>query len=290
MKILLRRLTAAGLCASLLAGSAFFGNMVEMERSIVSAKHQGLFYLPPPAWTKAVSLGNHLSIADIYWIKAEIYMWEILVLRQGTQWLRDVIATIAALDPHHKAIYIWGGAAFLYNGTVITKEAVENSNWILELGHRHFPQDWEIPFMLAINYFVELRDIKNAAHWMAKAAATENSPPHVRAVAAKWLKQTGSETQAIALLKENLLQHELQAGQDQAVEAKLIDRLSAYASEQDAKDAAERFEAVGRRYRDNFPYLPFLLFLDIDRDPINLSEEAESLIPYPLQGKHRRDN
>ena len=113
-------------------------------------------YLPRASALRAISLGHTELAADLVFIRALIYVGAELSQKGAQRWLENYLDTITQLDPSWKTPYRWAGVATMYNGRAITEADVRLSNHFLELGVRQFPDDWELPFMLACNYLFEL--------------------------------------------------------------------------------------------------------------------------------------
>ncbi|OGQ92830.1 MAG: hypothetical protein A2284_03260 [Deltaproteobacteria bacterium RIFOXYA12_FULL_61_11] len=262
----------AGLCSTL----------VQFERDAVSVRHQTLFVVPRATVAKALALGHHGLLADASWIKVVLYAADIMLENQDVRWMQPLLELVTELDPTWANIYIWGGASFIYNGKLITEEMVRLSNWILEKGAARVPDNWEIPFMLAINYYLELRDFERAADWMVRAAEIPGAPVRYKTLAARWLKEVGRRDAAVGLLTTELIRAQADSMSDKQVEAKLLQRLVQY--NENNPDLLERSRALGERYRTEFPYLPFGLWLQVveleaeDDDSDDLEER------FPLLG------
>jgi hypothetical protein len=125
-----------------------------------------------PDFIRAVDMGFHASTASFLWAGT---MPEILAiaLGSGTEYLTDE-RYVNAIDPK---------LAYPYAFTVITLPAVAHyaggvadALTIGEAGIRNGDPDWRIPYYMATDYFLALKDAKNALWYYNLAARTPGIP------------------------------------------------------------------------------------------------------------------
>lgn len=159
------------------------------------AKIQQLTYLPSGEYLRMVSLGYRELAADLLWLQAIQVMGERKLSAEAGQWLYQALDRITTLDPKFVRAYEAGSHALC-----ILVVLPEESNRLLEKGMRHNPQEWNLPFLLGINYYFELGDDEKAATAMARAASLPGAPESLARLAAKLFVSANSPEQAVELL------------------------------------------------------------------------------------------
>ncbi|MEO6543583.1 MAG: hypothetical protein ABIP05_06000 [Nitrospiraceae bacterium] len=159
------------------------------------AKIQQLTYLPSGEYLRMASLGYRELAADLLWLQAIQVMGERKLSAEAGQWLYQALDRITTLDPKFVRAYEAGSHALC-----ILVVLPEESNRLLEKGMRHNPQEWNLPFLLGINYYFELGDDEKAATAMARAASLPGAPESLARLAAKLFVSANSPEQAVELL------------------------------------------------------------------------------------------
>lgn len=152
-----------------------------------------LFRMPEPSALRVMGLGHTQMMADLIWIQALSYFAVHHTSDREYQWLERHIETVVALDPDFRKIYHWAGIVVMYGGQEINNEAVRASIRFLELGVELFPDDWELNFMLGVNYRWELvpeseqeaRQLRLLGARYLRAAATLPGAPSWLALSAR---------------------------------------------------------------------------------------------------------
>jgi hypothetical protein len=184
-------------------------NLALSERARFPAADDTL-YLPRASALRAISLGHTELVADLVFIRALIYVGAELSNKGAQRWLENYLDTITKLDPSWKTPYRWAGVATMYNGRAITEADVRLSSHFLELGVRQFPDDWELPFMLACNYLFEMHPADEAqrnenrkigGQWIQHAALVGGAPSWVPLLAATIMRQEGEDEAALRHLE-----------------------------------------------------------------------------------------
>jgi hypothetical protein len=200
-------------------------------------------------------------------IRALVYFGTQFAQKGEYRWLENYLDTITALDPRWKTPYVWAGVATMYNGKKITNDAVAMSSRFLERGARQFPDDWELPFMLACNYLFELKtdDAQQkdewrriGGEWIRHAADVGGAPPWVPLLSATIMRQEGRDEAAVHHLEEVYV-----STQDERARQEIRNQLGALHSRLDlAREQRERraFETAWRR---TLPYASQDLFVAV---------------------------
>ncbi len=127
-----------------------------------------------PDLIRAVDMGFHGSMASFLWVGTMPEIIDI-ILNRGTEYIADE-RYVNAVDPK---------MAYPYAFTVLTLPAaahyagrVTDALAIGEDGMRNSDPDWRIPYYMATDYFLELKDTKNALWYYNLAAHTPNIPDY----------------------------------------------------------------------------------------------------------------
>jgi hypothetical protein len=252
-----RGLTAAGVLL-LLAAAVVTQDLAVARRSRFPAGDDQL-YLPRASSLRVLSVDHGELAADLVFIRAVIYVGSELQQKGHGRWLEKYLDTITALDPSWKMPYRWAGVVTMYNGQPITNREVLLSSHFLELGVSHFPDDWEMAFMLGCNYLFELQTNdpaqkaewrRTGAEWIRHAALVGGAPPWVPLLAATIMRQEGEEDAAVRHLEQVYV-----STQDEPTRREVRNRLVGLHAKIDlAREARER-QAFDRRRKQVLPYV-----------------------------------
>ena len=156
---------------------------------------QQITYLPEGKYLRIASLGFRELAADLLWLQVIQVMGQRKLSKDDGHWLYLAVDRITTLDPKFVRAYEAGSLALC---TLVVLP--EESNRLLEKGMHHNPQEWRLPFLLAINLYFEMRDDKQAAEAMAKAASLPGAPDGLARLAAKLFVSAKSPQQAVDFL------------------------------------------------------------------------------------------
>jgi len=158
---------------------------------------QQLTYLPEGKYLRIASLGFRELAADLLWLQVIQVMGQRKLSKDDGHWLYLAVDRITTLDPAFVRAYEAGSLALC---TLVVLP--EESNRLLEKGMHHNPQEWKLPFLLAINLYFEIGDDKQAAEAMAKAASLPGAPDGLARLAAKLFVSAKSPQQAVDFLSK----------------------------------------------------------------------------------------
>lgn len=238
------------------------------------------YYLPPPGWLRAFSLGYNEAVADLVWVKTIVYFGERAVFAKRRSQVDDLpddlaaaqhtvnyLAVVTALDPRFRSAYSDGARLTMYHKGRITRRTVEMAIELLEQGLAQYPDDGEIAFTLGfLNYFElepflaagskELAEIREKGVRLIRASATmADAPQYVSVMSSSLLRREGLDELVVEHLRA-LLVKETDPGIRRTLEAQLRRALGRTAE----RDIAAT-DALARRWRDEMPFVPFDLFL-----------------------------
>lgn len=118
-------------------------------------------YIAPPAVLKVFGLGYQGFVADLLFLRANMYFVSHLFSDRIFPWLDLYVDTILALDPDNPAVYEWASQSVKF-GQLISNESLERSNHYAQRGIERFPDHWRFYFDIGFNYQIEWRPADDA--------------------------------------------------------------------------------------------------------------------------------
>jgi hypothetical protein len=88
-----------------------------MDRYLGTQTYEDIYYLPPPEWLGAMSLGHRHALADLIWLRALIYFGDEFANRGAVKHVFNYGESMLALDPDFRRVYRWVGVAGVYTPT-----------------------------------------------------------------------------------------------------------------------------------------------------------------------------
>lgn len=300
------RFLVAALAAALAVAALYSrARSAELSRGILSDEDR--FYLPPPSWLRAFSMGYNEAVADFVWIATVVYFGERAEFarnRRGdtgipedapsAQFTVNYLDVVTSLDPRFRSAYTDGGRLTLYHKGTITRRTVEMAIALLEKGKRQYPDDGEMAFVLGFLHYYELppflepgspelKRVKEAGARLIRAAATmPGVPAYVALTSSSLMRAEGMDDLVIEHLRAMLIK-ETDPVIRRSLEAQLR-RALGEAAERDI-DVTGRLE---RRWREEMPFVPFDMFLMVQPEiPLGAWDAVEPWAPRdgsPLDG------
>lgn len=127
-------------------------------------------HFPVSQAAKSFTLGYHLALADILWVRTLRAFSRGITPEDGER-LSRTLNGIVELDPFLYRVYTLGG---LYL-SVFAREP-EKSVLLLQKGLYSLPQRWEIPFTIGYIYFHEMRNPEMGGKWLEAATRVPGHP------------------------------------------------------------------------------------------------------------------
>jgi hypothetical protein len=137
----------------------------------VAAQGGGL----PPIMIRMVDLGFHSTVASFLWAAT---MPEIIDLFRGRSEYFADRAFLNAVDPKLSYPYAFSVITLPAVPTRIMPDALTRAQAIGREGIANADPDWRIPYYMAINYYLELKDLKDATWYFNIAAETPGVPEY----------------------------------------------------------------------------------------------------------------
>jgi len=214
-------------------------------------------YIAPPAVLKVLGLGHQGFVADVLFLRANMYFVNHLFGDRIFEWLDLYLEAILALDPDNPTVYEWASQSVKF-GQLITNESLERSNEYARRGIERFPDHWRFYFDIGFNYQIEwqpaddeerqeMRD--KALPYFSIAAMLPNSRMDPNFLTEMHLQRNDVE---MALFHAYNRYWEANEREKEALRG----RIGRYESQA----AAERLKTIEGRWKTNYSYLPMELF------------------------------
>jgi tetratricopeptide (TPR) repeat protein len=153
-----------------------------------------LSYYPSGQWIGPLALGEPATVADLTWLRAIQYYGEHRTTDNQFVRMAHVFEIITDLDPRHRNAYVFGGTSLAQEG-----KQFEAGVALLERGRAEDPTTWVYPFEIGFLYFVQRRNVDEAAQWFNEAVRKKDCPEYVRHFAAYTSGKAGYVEQAVML-------------------------------------------------------------------------------------------
>ena len=252
-------------CLVFIFGVGTVGTLTRVEAGRANLdKAKQFAYVPNGKYLGVISLGFDQLVSDLIWLKVVQHLGNANESREGLLWAYRAVQAATDIDPH----FVW---AYQITGTIFTVWAgmPQESIEILKKGMKHNPNHWQLPHLIGYNYFFQLCDPKNSAHYLQIAARIPGSPSYLPKLAAKMSVEAGELHSALMFLES--VKREVK---DPLLQQSLDDRFKEILIE---KDILFLQEGV-KRYRSHYGKIPARL-VDLETDNI-----IEKVPPEPFGG------
>ncbi|MCA9610928.1 MAG: hypothetical protein KC619_35280 [Myxococcales bacterium] len=252
-------------------------------------EYEDVYYLPPPEWLPAISLGWREALADLIWMRALVYYGDEIVHEGDVEFVFEYGDAIEALDPDLVSVYRWVGTAGIYRPQAITVEDVERTVDFMERGARRHPLDgrlaWDLGAVLAFELPPMLDDPEaanrareRALPFLMRASRLGAAPEWASLSNAAMLSRLGRTELAQSHLEEMLAQTD-----DPATRDRIIARIRQLSAQSEAEAFLAREQDFQRRRQESFPYASSSLFLLLgDRPPVDVDAPIREGLPRAL--------
>ena len=215
------------------------------------------FFIPPPVALKVLSLGHQTFMADLLFLRANLYFVDHLFGDRIFNWLDTYVKTMVALDPNYERVYEWAVQSVKY-GQMVSNKVIEKSNDYARMAIKRFPDDWRFYFDIGFNYFIEWHAKTPAEHqkmrkkalpYFSIAAALPGSQLDPNFVTSLYLEGDDVE---MALCHAYMRYWEASPRERRSLRA----RITRYESQA----AAHRLSEMEHAWKSSFPYMNEGLF------------------------------
>ncbi len=149
-----------------------------------------------PEFLKFIDLNFDTLFSDYFWI---LFVQETSTLRLARMhypYMYRISLITVSLNPDFNYAYQAGGTLIGLSGKPL--KAIK----LLKMGMGHLKGNWNIPFLIAFNYFYSLNDYKKAAYYLKYAVNMKNSPKYLEFLYMKLLNKSGNLGQALNFLED----------------------------------------------------------------------------------------
>lgn len=117
--------------------------------------YEDVYYLPSPGALRLLSFGYERALADLIWMRAQVYVGDELYERGGADHIFDYTEAMLALDPDFLRVYRWIGVTGVYRSRDSTLDEVRRAIAIMERGIERFPDEpklvWDLGATIAFD-------------------------------------------------------------------------------------------------------------------------------------------
>lgn len=184
VRFLLEVVVVCLLFAEAIVAQVRFDNIQQEHFDLRAPVHR--FAMPAPI-VGHLAFGFENVLADYYWIIAlqDLNKWD-----RRDAYYPEYFRIISRLDAHFEYPYIF---AIL---TIPSRQNPDVLNWlsiIAEKGMKAFPENWQIPFYVGVQYHIVGKSYERATHYIEIAAAKKSSPEMVHTTYGIYLMHDKSE-------------------------------------------------------------------------------------------------
>jgi tetratricopeptide (TPR) repeat protein len=161
-------------------------------------------YLPDPAFLQFSSLGNETLMADLLWLQTIQYYGDRVSKSKVSPFLYRYFDAITSLDPDFISAYLFAGYV-MGDEPDLRDDAVK----ILHKGMRLNPENWQLPYQLAMFYHLYFKDAQKAAETFELVSRIPQAPAIAKSLAAQLYRKAdtlGSCMVSLRLWSQNLAQ------------------------------------------------------------------------------------
>lgn len=264
-----RSLAILSLCLSVATATA--GHLLAAGERAKIPPEDDILFVPSAEALRFLSLGQRELLADLVYLRAVIYFGNATLVTKNFDALVPMIESAIELDPHWKTPYRWGGTATMYNGMPITEVGILESNRFLRDGIAHFPDDWEMPFMLGCNLLFEMHPTDPAekqkltaegASYIQRASLVAGAPPWTALLAATILRKEGRQDAALRHLEQVYY-----STTDEETRKEVRNRLISLKTSIDFERETKERTAFQQRWHDTLPFVSETMFVILGTPP-----------------------
>lgn len=179
----------------------YFQDQLQEARGQRTAE-QAIRFLPTGRFLRPAVLGFDNFAADMLWIRGISLFGDSYRRSQEDgwfQWLFQLADLATELDPRDMRIYKYGGIMLR-----LSPSRIDQSTYLFHKGIVHCPDEFFLPFGIAMNYLEFKKLPERAAEYMKQASEAPNAPFYLRNLAARMLTESDQGEAAVVFLEEQL--------------------------------------------------------------------------------------
>jgi hypothetical protein len=240
------------------------GQQARLAKALDQRDSLELLYAPSGQTFELLSLGFKTLSADLLWIRClQFFSGPERLLRTPAQ-AKPYVDALLHIDPEFKEAYRWAGSALVVNARGgATNEQVELANSYLKRAMARYPDEYEWPYAIGINYAFwtpsspQKREMMRVgAQYFERAAQLPGAPKHIPTLIAALIMDDNDPSAMIRFVEQAYL-----IESDPEIKKMLAVRLQS-SGVQDVAERAERRERQRARWHArSFDYLDPGFFL-----------------------------
>lgn len=254
--LLLSLLAAAGVLSLRIRLNALPDDEIARQREVMM--------VPPGEVLRRLDLGHHSLMADLLFIRANLYYGQHILSDEEFPWLQHLIEVMLSLDPDFKKAYLWAAMVTTFNKrqlVTLDEAAYARANAILARGMARFPDDHRFPLRIAFNLYYNLGQLDEAMPYFERAASLPGAPRWIREKLIDLYAKKGDLGMA-----ERVLRQLVGEAEDPVLAQGLRDRLALLTQKASDLEDVRRTERLVKDWEETLYYVPFPLYLTI-REP-----------------------
>ncbi|MHB1601123.1 MAG: tetratricopeptide repeat protein [bacterium] len=149
-----------------------------------------------PEFLKFIDLNFNTLVSDYFW---SLFVQEASSFRLAKMhypYMYKISVITVSLNPNFNYAYQAGGTLLGLAGK--PRRAIK----LLKMGMNRLKGNWNIPFLIAFNYFYSIGNYKKAAYYLKYAVNMKGSPKYLEFLYAKLLNKSGSLQKALGFLND----------------------------------------------------------------------------------------
>lgn len=240
------------------------------------AKNREILYVPHLKVIELLSLNYKQAAADILWLRMIQYFATHLLYDKKYEWMDLFVEQAIALDPRFYKVYLWAAGSLLY-GQQINNQNIMKSNMIYQKALRYFPNDYEIPYRLGMNYYSELKarnpeEKKNFQNiglsYFERAANSPHAQPDIFQLIRGIAKTMGREEVLLYYLFDELLA-EKDPIRKEALASRIAELQSKLENSGELQQMMEKAKIEEEKRKSDMPYLNSLIYEIISQQELD---------------------
>ncbi len=149
-----------------------------------------------PEFIKFIDLNFNTLFSDYFWVLFVQEASSFKLAKLHYPYMYKICLITVSLNPRFNYAYQAGGTLLGLSGK--PQKAIK----LLKIGMKHMEGNWNIPFLIAYNYFYNIGNFKKAAYYLKYAVDTKGSPKYLELLYMKLLNRSGNLQGALSFLDE----------------------------------------------------------------------------------------
>ncbi len=149
-----------------------------------------------PEFIKFIDFNFNTLFSDYFWILFVQESSSFRLAKMRYPYMYEISVITVSLNPNFNYMYQAGGTLIGLSGK--PKKAIK----LLKMGMNHLNGNWNIPFLIAFNYFYSLGNFKKAAYYLKYAMNMKGSPKYLEFLYMKILNKSGNLKKALGFLSD----------------------------------------------------------------------------------------